>query len=117
MNHEDFLIKSLGDCDVESPLKRMDLKKESPIYRFVSDDERILYDSSLANFNHCNKTGEIPISFEKAGPREKIFFQPAKTKVAIVTCGGLCPGLNNVIRSLVNQCYYRYNITRIFGIK
>jgi 6-phosphofructokinase 1 len=117
MNHEDFLIKSLGNCNVESPLKQISLREDSPTYKFVNDNERILYDSSLTNFYHCNETGETPISFEKAGPREQIFFQPAKTKVAIVTCGGLCPGLNNVIRSLVNQCYYRYGITRILGIK
>jgi 6-phosphofructokinase 1 len=59
----------------------------------------------------------MPVSFEKAGPKENIFFEPAKTKVAIVTCGGLCPGVNNVIRSLVNQLYYRYGINRILGIK
>ncbi len=117
MIQKDFLIKSLGNCNVESPLKQISQREDSPTYRFVNDNERILYDSSLSNFYHCKETGETPISFEKAGPREQIFFQPAKTKVAIVTCGGLCPGLNNVIRSLVNQCHYRYGINRILGIK
>jgi 6-phosphofructokinase 1 len=59
----------------------------------------------------------MPVSFEKAGPKETIYFEPAKTKVAIVTCGGLCPGLNNVIRGLVNQLYYRYGVSRILGIR
>ena len=101
---------------VVSPLKQY-AREDSPVYKFVDDSERILYDVSLENFNKCKETGEFPVSFEKAGPKENIFFEPAKTKVGIVTCGGLCPGLNNVIRSLVNELYYRYGISRVLGIK
>jgi 6-phosphofructokinase 1 len=101
---------------VISPLKQ-NQRPDSPIYKFVKDDERILYDITVDNFHNCKETGVIPVSFEKAGPKETIFFEPAKTKVGIVTCGGICPGLNNVIRSLVNQLYYRYGISRILGIK
>ena len=116
MKYEDFLITSLGDGNVITPLKKGQ-RNDSPVYKFVTDDERILYDVSHDYFNKCKETGEIPVSFEKAGPKETIFFEPAKTKVAIVTCGGICPGLNNVIRSLVNQLYYRYGINRILGIR
>ena len=116
MKYEDFLISSLGKGGVISPLKHSH-QADSPVYQFVDDSERILYDVSLDNFNRCRETGEIPLTFEKAGPRENIFFEPAKTKVAIVTCGGLCPGVNNVIRSLVNELNYRYGISRILGIK
>ncbi len=116
MRFEDFLVKSLGKGSVDSPLKKADYCDAS-LSRFVNDNERILYDVSFDYFNRCRETGEMPVSFEKAGPRETIFFEPAKTKVAIITCGGLCPGLNNVIRSLVNQLYYRYGISRILGIK
>ena len=116
MKYTDFLVSSLGKGNVISPLKQSP-RTDSPVYRFVDDDDRIIYDVSVANFNKCKETGEIPVSFEKAGPKENIFFEPAKTKVAIVTCGGLCPGVNNVIRSLVNQLYYRYEINRILGIK
>jgi len=63
------------------------------------------------------QSGQEPESFEKAGPKEFIYFEPAKTKVAIVTCGGLCPGLNNVIRGIVTQLYHRYQVTSVFGIK
>jgi 6-phosphofructokinase 1 len=56
------------------------------------------------------------LSFEMAGHMH-LFFDPAKTKVAIITCGGLCPGLNNVIRGIVNELYYRYNVKRIIGIQ
>ncbi|HUX96031.1 MAG TPA: ATP-dependent 6-phosphofructokinase [Bacteroidales bacterium] len=116
MKVEDFYVKSLGKENVETPLK-LNRREDSPIYKFVKDDERIIYDTSLKYFLKCRDTGETPISFEKAGPREMLFFEPAKTKVAIVTCGGLCPGLNNVIRSLVNELHYRYGISRIVGIK
>jgi 6-phosphofructokinase 1 len=116
MNYTDFLVSSQGKGNVVTPLK-LAKHADSPVYKFVDDNERILYDASLENFNKCKDTGEIPLSFEKAGPRENIFFEPAKTKVGIVTCGGLCPGVNNVIRSLVNQLHYRYGINNILGFK
>jgi 6-phosphofructokinase 1 len=116
MKYADFDIKTLGKAIVKSPLKQA-VRNYSPVFKFVDDNERIIYDVSLENFNKCAKEGISPLSFEKAGPRENIFFEPAKTKVAIVTCGGLCPGLNNVIRSLVNELYYRYGVSRILGIK
>ncbi len=55
--------------------------------------------------------------FEKAGPREKLFFDPATTRAAIVTCGGLCPGLNNVIRSVTRQLLRSYKIKSVLGIR
>jgi 6-phosphofructokinase 1 len=116
MNNDDFIIKSLGKAKTRSPLKQS-VRNYSPHYKFTDDSERILYDASLNNFTHCADTGVVPLSFEKAGPRVSIFFEPAKTKVAIVTCGGLCPGLNNVIRSIVFELYYRYGVSRILGIK
>jgi 6-phosphofructokinase 1 len=116
MKYEDCLVLTLGKGNVISPLKNKQ-RADSPVYKFVDDSERILYDISSENFDKCKETGEFPVSFEKAGPRETIFFEPAKTKVGIVTCGGLCPGLNNVIRSLVNELHYRYGISRILGIK
>lgn len=116
MKYEDFLVGSLGKGNVLSPLKNKQ-RDDCPVYKFVDDNERILYDASAGNFSKYKETGEQPVSFEKAGPKENIFFQPAKTKVGIVTCGGLCPGLNNVIRSLVNELNYRYGISRVLGIK
>ena len=116
MNNSDFHVKVLGKASLKSPLKQA-ANHYNPLFRFVEDHERILYDVSLENFLKCRESGEEPLSFEKAGPREFTYFEPAKTKVAIVTCGGLCPGLNNVIRSLVYELYYRYGVTRIAGIK
>jgi 6-phosphofructokinase 1 len=116
MKYEDFIITSLGKCNLVTPLK-LGRTPDSPVYQFVDEEDRVLYDPSVASFIKHAKTGIQLVSFEKAGPREKIFFEPAKTKVGIVTCGGLCPGLNNVIRSLVNQLHYRYGVSRILGFK
>ena len=116
MKQEDLMNKSLGKCSVKSPLK-LSANKGDGVYDYINDSDRVLHDGSLENFLRCKETSETPISFEKAGPRDLLFFEPAKTKVAIVTCGGLCPGLNNVIRSLVNQLYYRYSVKRIIGIQ
>lgn len=55
--------------------------------------------------------------FEKAGPRERLFFAPARTRAAIVTCGGLCPGLNNVIRSLTRELRRGYGVAEVLGIR
>lgn len=116
MKYEDLIVNTLGKEHLVTPLKTTQ-REDSPIYKFVEDNERILYDVSAENFYKARESDEMPVSFEKAGPKENIFFEPAKTKVGIVTCGGLCPGVNNVIRSLVNQLYYRYGINRILGIR
>lgn len=57
------------------------------------------------------------IDFERAGPRRKIFFNPAETRAALVTCGGLCPGLNNVIRSVFLELHHRYGIREVLGVR
>lgn len=114
--NNDFNVSVLGKCSIKSPLN-LAKKEGSGIFTYIKDDERILYDISLESFIKHKSIDELPLSFEKAGPREHIFFDPSKTKVAIVTCGGLCPGLNNVIRSLVMELHYRYNVKRILGIK
>jgi len=114
--HSEFNINNLGKCSVKSPLN-LSKNEGSGIFTYIKDGERILNDTSLENFIKYKNTSDLPLSFEKAGPREFLFFEPAKTKVAIVTCGGLCPGLNNVIRSLVMELYYRYKVKRIVGVR
>jgi len=116
MEQIDFQVKTLGSPNVLSPLVQTS-KEEAPTYKFVEPTDRVLYDVSLNGFKKCVESGVEPISFEKAGPHNMLFFEPAKTKVGIVTCGGLCPGLNDVIRSIVNMLHYRYNINRVVGFK
>lgn len=97
-----FQIKDLGTCHFESPLKRFTTS-------FVPDADRILFS--------CTKSAQESESVEVAGPRKKIFFDPSKTRAAIVTCGGLCPGLNNVIRALFLELYHRYGVKNVLGIR
>ena len=116
MTHEDLIVQVLGDQLIKSPLKPS-LHPDEQSFGFIENEDRVLHDASLEHFYHCRETGETPMSFEKAGPHKHLFFEAAKVKVAIVTCGGLCPGLNNVIRSLVNQLYYRYKVKDTIGIQ
>jgi len=116
MTHEDFKVKVLGKPTIKSALKPS-FHHEGVSFGFIENHDRVLLDASLENFQLCQERDEKPISFEKAGPHKHLYFEAAKTKVAIVTCGGLCPGLNNVIRSVVNELYYRYNVNRVIGIQ
>ncbi|MBW0000789.1 MAG: ATP-dependent 6-phosphofructokinase [Verrucomicrobia bacterium] len=109
----DIRIEGLGECQFFSPLRYRHFGAET----FKTDVHRVLYDDSLENVSHIFDKGETPLSFELAGPRERIFFDPPKTTAAIVTCGGLCPGLNDVIRGIVMELYSGYGVTRIYGIR
>jgi len=80
---------------------------------FKTDADRILYHSHLLEHGRDFTTP----SYEEAGPREQIYFDPGRTSVGIVTCGGLCPGLNDIIRGLVNRCHQQYGITRVYGFR
>jgi len=108
----DFTIKSLGKCTVQSPLSSRYTSHDTS---FISDDVRIIYDPMLKNNNTTCIKGEE--SFEQAGPRSMIFFKPEEVRSAVVTCGGLCPGINAVIRSIVMESYYRYGLKSITGIR
>jgi 6-phosphofructokinase 1 len=55
--------------------------------------------------------------FEKAGPRDRLFFDPKATRAAVVTCGGLCPGLNNVVRSLFLELHFEYGVAEVLGVR
>jgi 6-phosphofructokinase 1 len=108
----DFIIKNLGECAVQSPL----LKKYASLdTSFVSDDVRIIYDPIVRNNDTTSIKGDE--SFEQAGPRSKIYFKPEHVRSAVVTCGGLCPGINAVIRSIVMESFYRYGSKSIIGIR
>jgi 6-phosphofructokinase 1 len=104
----DTAVDSLGKPKITSPL-------EEGV--FVEDEERVLYEVSAAEVVSKIAQGNDPVSFEKAGPRRKIYFDPSKLKAALVTCGGLCPGLNNVIRSVVLALYHNYGVKNILGIR
>lgn len=84
----------------------------SPLSFSVADNILIPADLNWPD----GRAPEELILFEKAGPRQKLFFDPAKTRAAIVTCGGLCPGLNNVIRSVTRELFRGYGVKSVLGI-
>ena len=85
--------------------------------RFVDDESRVVYDTAAERVSdRLEKYGQV-VAFEEAGPREKLFFDPLNVKAAIVTCGGLCPGTNDVIRSVVHTLFYGYGVRIIKGIQ
>jgi 6-phosphofructokinase 1 len=112
----DFEVSTLGPCTFESPLQRHWLRADE-MEVFVSDEDKILLDDSLTTVSNALTHNELPAAFELAGPRRKLFFDPAKSSCAIVTCGGLCPGINDVIRGLTMQAYNRYGVRKIYGIR
>jgi 6-phosphofructokinase 1 len=109
-------IASLGQPTLVSPLQR-DTTPGNGLADFVPDDERILVDPRLSSVLAFNDAGVVPPSFEVAGPRERLWFEPSRVRAAIVTCGGLCPGLNNVIRGLVLELHKRYGVREVLGIR
>ena len=96
---------TLGPAQIDSPVKGQS---------FVDEKCRVSLVTYLSQFE-VGKNRTVP-SLEVAGPHQKIFFDPAQTRVAIVTCGGLCPGLNNVIKGLFQVLTYDYGVRMIFGI-
>jgi 6-phosphofructokinase 1 len=83
----------------------------------VDEDDRVLLDDTIAGIRARGvPLDELP-GLEPCGPRRKIYFDPSKTRVGIVTCGGLCPGLNDVIAGLVRTLTYHYGVKRIVGFR
>ena len=104
----DFSIQRVGTPTLESGLRDV---------LFVQDDERVSYFSDPRINRDLEARGLTPPAFVVAGPRRQLFHDAAWTRAAIVTCGGLCPGLNDVIKALVNTLYYTYRVDNIFGIQ
>ncbi|HVZ75633.1 MAG TPA: ATP-dependent 6-phosphofructokinase [Polyangia bacterium] len=110
----DLVIKTLGACRQPSPLgARFDA---AVMHRVGEADRVLLEDQRSVLAERAASASEAP-SFELAGPRDKIFFDPLAVRAGIVTCGGLCPGLNNVIRGLVLELRHAYGVRDIFGFR
>lgn len=83
---------------------------------WVGEDESVI-DVIYVNSPRAIRKGLISRQWMRAGPKEKIYFDPTKVNAAIVTCGGLCPGLNNVIQSITFSLRNRYNVANVWGIQ
>ena len=103
-----FVVSSLGECRITSPITGV---------RFVNDEEQVLYHSDLRAIKSYLDGGREPPCLEKAGPREKIYFDPENLKCGIVTCGGLCPGLNDVIRAITLTLVHQYGVRQVLGFR
>ena len=108
INDLDFTISRLGECRIPSPMSGV---------QFVNEEAHVLYQGDLREIESYQKAGKRPPCFEMAGPREKIYFDPSKLKCGIVTCGGLCPGLNDVIRAIVLSLNHHYGVRTVFGFR
>ena len=101
-------VTTLGECKIPSPVHHAE---------FVEDGERILStEVEQQALSLQAQLGHLP-GFERAGAHRKIFHDPNWTRVGIVTAGGLCPGLNNVIKGLVEILTFDYGVKNIYGIR
>ena len=108
---EDTVIPTLGAAAQPSPLLARGWGKEAA--SFVNEAARVRYQVEIGT-DHDRPED---VSFEKAGARERIFFRPEEVRAAIVTCGGVSPGLNNVIRSVVIELWHNYDVRDVSGIR
>jgi 6-phosphofructokinase 1 len=117
--HLDTTIPSLGTPKVDSPIRqyRMITQDGREIQKsFVHDADRVLvYDTQ--EYLDGLGPGEAPLYFEQAGPRAQIYFDSSKVHCAIATCGGLCPGTNDVIRAIVLELHHLYGVRHIYGVR
>ena len=112
---DDLSITNLGPRRIPSPGLCRDFASEGACWH--SDGDRIALNDHMDSIREAMRIDIDPPSIELAGPRREIFFNPPETCIAIVTCGGLCPGINDVIRAIVMQAYYNYGVRQILGIQ
>ena len=113
----DFTVEELGPCKIKSPIQ-LSKSHGDMVANYVYDNEFVRYNVDV--FNEESKEDEECYKknlIEKAGPREHIYFNPKHVNAGICTCGGLCPGLNDVIRAIVRCLWNRYGVRRIRGIR
>jgi 6-phosphofructokinase 1 len=110
---DDTLIKNLGPCTFESPLSS---RLGRAALHVVGEADRVLLDDRYSRVSEGHPVGDIP-TFELAGPRDRVFFDPKTIRCGIVTCGGLCPGINNVVRGLVMELTHAYGVEDILGFR
>ena len=108
----DLEIPTLGLNEIPSPLKLVSSSRGDGLGDFVPGSSRVRYQLDTAPDAPSQE-----VAFERAGPRERVYFDPYFTTAAIVTCGGLCPGLNNVVRSIYLELTHNYGVKRVLGIR
>lgn len=112
----DFTIRTLGPATIPSPL-RLGLGGSDRQADFTPDSARVLYHDEWSALQSASTGEDSPPSLELAGPREKLYFRPSEVRAALVTAGGLCPGINEVTRSVVMTLQHHYGVRDILGIR
>ncbi len=113
---ERYTIERLGPAVIPSPI-HLGTEPGDLLADFIPDESRVLSEIALDKVQGFIVQNQSPPSFELAGPRERIFFNGPDIRAGIVTCGGICPGLNNVIRGLTMTLYYGYGVRSIMGFR
>lgn len=103
-------ITVLGDGRFASPLRQ-------PESAYIEQDDRVQWSANMRDVEPLLSRGEPLPSFETAGPRKQLFFDPSKIRCGVVTCGGLCPGLNDVVRAITLTLHYDYHVPTVLGFR
>jgi 6-phosphofructokinase 1 len=106
-----FAVRRLGPCRYASPLGLSSTPGDF-IPDYTADGARVLVEVEYTDGAPPRVAG-----FERAGARRQLFFDPAAARAGIVTCGGLCPGLNNVLRSMVLELHHKYRVREVLGFR
>ena len=109
-------VASLGVPAIASPLHAWGAPGQG-VGRFVPDGTWVRSRIEVGPGAEAPDGCRDNLLFEKAGPRARIYFDPRRTRAAVVTCGGLSPGLNNVIRSLYLELFHNYGVPEVLGIR
>ncbi|MFM7206764.1 MAG: ATP-dependent 6-phosphofructokinase [Planctomycetaceae bacterium] len=112
----DLSVATLGPCRIDSPLRPLIEGRKTNVH-YVEEDDRVLFPDTASLVAAAGVRADALPGFEPAGPRKAIFFDPPKMRAGVVTCGGLCPGVNNVIRGLVMELTFHYGVQRIHGFR
>jgi 6-phosphofructokinase 1 len=114
VDHSDLVIQTIGTPRIDSPFQELLAQRQQSAH-YVEETDRVLVDDTISAMVARNRSPADLPGFEPAGPRRKIYFDPSKTRAGIVTCGGLCPGLNDVIRGLTMELCLRYGVRQVYG--
>jgi 6-phosphofructokinase 1 len=110
----DFRVPCLGECKIPSPIQ-LSTTVGDEVANYVGDEDYVRHRvDAKEGLQEALSGAEL---LQKAGPRRLIYFSPSHVHAGIVTCGGLCPGINDVIRALVRCLWYRYGVRRVTGIR
>jgi len=108
LEQKDFDPRVLGEMKYRSPVD---------VGTFVDSDDRFAFDISYNKLSADIERGDQILTLERSGPRSQIYFNPSDTRAGIVTCGGICPGINNIIRSVTLELLLQYKIAGVFGYR